>query len=93
MAFEISILVRDAQGNVLCDVEGNPKRKLYTAHNGGELNDIWNRNGAHNQKKKGRAAKGKEVKAALGDMEKFAADVTKKKRARHEDIQAEQTGP
>ncbi len=92
--FEIVILVRDAQGNIVYDSEGNPKKKLFTANNGAQLSDIWNRNGPHpKRRKKARAAKGKEVVVAMGDLEKYAAEVTARKRGDDEqNLQSEQEG-
>ncbi len=87
--FEIVIYMRDAQGNIIYDVDGNAKKKLYTANNGSQLSDLWNRNGPHPRKRKARAAKGKEVKTAIGDLEAYAQKVKERKRGKDEDIPSE----
>ncbi len=51
MAFEISVLVRDSLGNVICNADGIPKRKSFNGDTGYAVWEYWNRNGTHLRRK------------------------------------------
>lgn len=52
MSYEISIVLRDSLNQPLYDLEGNLRRKLFVTNTGGELYDVWVRNGPQSKKRK-----------------------------------------
>lgn len=78
--FEITILDRDSQGNVIYNGEGVPKVKSFSADTAYKLWEFWNRNGTH-LRRKVKAAKASEALSILEEVNtSYAAKIKKRKR-------------
>ena len=88
--YEITVLVRDAQGNIIEDEFGNPKKKSFDSDSSYKIWEFWNRNGPQSKKrKKTKAATAKDAVKIVESLEDYAAKITSQKRGNDESVQTD----